>query len=341
MNKCSDFQHLKMQDVSEFNINFVKLVEAQPCLYDTTNDDYYRGHVQDQAWGTIARAIGPTVTVKECKARWRNLRGRFTKHLKSYVSSDPAENNRRPYYLAEHLEFLLPFTKSKKLSEEEDDTPFEDHISRFLEIDSSISDNPVEGEELAGGHDQVDFNYQGRAPSEAEHNDRLSHGRHDSQRMTHNVERTNSSNKRNVPFGPDAMQMHEKYRRLSHSGIGERKYAGDFYDEGRRPQPAHEVVDYRDSDVLFLMSLLPDLKRMNDHQKRTYKIEILRLGGDILNEHHHSSAQPNGGPSSSIQQRLIRRNSSYMSPDSGLPRSQRKSVQTSENGESNENSTSN
>ncbi|EAT39109.1 AAEL009056-PA [Aedes aegypti] len=313
-----------MQDVSEFNISFVKLVEAHPCLYDTTTDDYYRGHVQDQAWSSIARTIGPTVTVKECKARWRNLRGRFTKHLKSYASADPVENNKRPYYLAEHLEFLLPFTKSKKLGEE-DDTPFEDHISRFLEIDSSISDNPVEGEEL-GAHEAIEYKYQ-RAQSETDRNDRLGHDRHEPHR---DVERPN---KRMAPYGSDPIPMHEKYRRLSSSG--QRKYAE--HDDGSRSHRANDIVDYKDSDVLFLMSLLPDLKRMNDVQKRNYKIGILSLGGEILNEH---STQPNSISAAAVQ-RLIRRNSSYMSPDSGMPRSQRKGVQTSENEESTENSTSN
>lgn len=315
-----------MQDVSEFNISFVKLVEAQPCLYDTTTDDYYRGHVQDQAWGTIARTIGPTVTVKECKARWRNLRGRFTKHLRSYTSSDPVENHKRPYYLAEHLEFLLPFTKTKKLGED-DDTPFEDHISRFLEIDSSIPDRPVEGEEPEAN--DIELKYPTRAPSEADRNDRLGHDRYDSYHM-HDAERKHSSNKRVAPYDPDFVTMQDKHRRLNSSGMCQRKHTDQ--EESSRPRPSQDLVDYRDSDVLFLMSLLPDLKRMSDVQKRNYKIGILSLGGEILNQH---SAQPDA------IERLVRRNSSYMSPDSGIPRSQRKRAQTSENEESTENSTSN
>ncbi|XP_065074684.1 uncharacterized protein LOC135698567 [Ochlerotatus camptorhynchus] len=303
-----------MQDLSEFNISFVKLVEQQPCLYDSTVEDYYRGYVQDKAWETIAQTIGTNVTVKECKARWRNLRGRFTKHLKSHASSNPAESSKRPYYLAEHLSYLLPFTKPKK-SQAENDAPYlEDSISRFLEIDSSISDQIIEGEELEP-NEEIEFKYQFREPSETDKSERFDHG-------------SGSSNKRDAPVHSDSHLMHEKYRRLDGSG--------DFPCEVKRSHQTQNTIDYSDSDVLFLMSLLPDLKRMNDYQKRKYKIGILRMGGEILNEHP-------AAPSASSCQRTTRRNSSssYMSPDSGVSRTHQGHVRPSGNGESNENSTSN
>ncbi|XP_062551204.1 uncharacterized protein LOC134216300 [Armigeres subalbatus] len=317
-----------MQDVSEFNISFVKLIEAQPCLYDTSDEDYSRTQVQDRCWAKIARAIGPTVTIKECKNRWKNLRGRFTRHLKSFESTDPVENNKRPYYLAEHLEFLLPFTKPKRLAGDFDDIPYEDNISRFLEIDSSISDNIIESEDLAV-RDEPETKHPNRAPSEiGHHDDGLEHDTH---HIEQEFECINNSKKRKASLVLDATKMYKKIRRLSSSGDGQRRYVGDFSDECSKPQPAHHLVDYRDSDVLFLMSLLPDLKRMSDIQKRNYKIGILRLGGDIL---HEDSAQPS---TSSIQSR----NSSHTLPDSGASRSQRNGVLTNDNGEMNENSTSN
>lgn len=303
-----------MQDISEFNISFVKLVERHPCLYDSTVEDYYRGYVQDKAWETIAQIIGPDVTVKECKSRWRNLRGRFTKHLKSNASSDPAENNKRPYYLADHLSYLLPFTKPKKSHTENEGPYLEDSISRFLEMESCISDQNIEGDELEP-NEEIEYKY---APTEVSETDKC-------ERLDPAAE---NSNKRSQPVHSDSPQRCEKYRRLD---------AAQELQVGKSSLPPQNAIDYSDSDMLFLMSLLPDLKRMNDYQKRKYKIGILRMGGEILNEHPAI-------PLASSWQRTTRRNSSssYMSPDSGVSRTHHGSHdRTLGNGESNENSTSN
>lgn len=40
----------------------------------------------------------------------------------------------------------------------------------------------------------------------------------------------------------------------------------------------------QDPEVSFLMSVLPDFKEMNADQKRRFKIGILNLAGNILNE---------------------------------------------------------
>lgn len=48
-----------------------------------------------------------------------------------------------------------------------------------------------------------------------------------------------------------------------------------------------------DPDVLFLLSLLPDMKKMNDNQKRLYKIQMLTSAGNILNATAESTSSPN------------------------------------------------
>lgn len=40
---------------------------------------------------------------------------------------------------------------------------------------------------------------------------------------------------------------------------------------------------YEDPDLSFLMSVLPDMKKMDDNQKRRFKIYILSTAGNILN----------------------------------------------------------
>uniref|UniRef100_V5GPU9 MADF domain-containing protein n=1 Tax=Anoplophora glabripennis TaxID=217634 RepID=V5GPU9_ANOGL len=45
---------------------------------------------------------------------WKNLRGSYTKHLKTYVPSGSGASAKRPYYLSEYISFVLPFTKSRQ-----------------------------------------------------------------------------------------------------------------------------------------------------------------------------------------------------------------------------------
>ncbi|KAG5887899.1 hypothetical protein JTB14_018951 [Gonioctena quinquepunctata] len=46
----------------------------------------------------------------------------------------------------------------------------------------------------------------------------------------------------------------------------------------------NESTDEEDSDLLFLKSLLPYMKNLNDAQKRRYKQRILGLYDEIINE---------------------------------------------------------
>lgn len=62
--------------------------------------------------------------VHDCKERWKNLRGSYTRHLKSVYG----DGKRRPYYLADHLSFLHPFTKTRamKLNDTSPESPEQD-----------------------------------------------------------------------------------------------------------------------------------------------------------------------------------------------------------------------
>lgn len=55
------------------------------------------------------------ITASNCKERWKHLRGSYTRYLMSNIgSSGSATKSRKPYYLAEHMHFLQPFTKSRQ-----------------------------------------------------------------------------------------------------------------------------------------------------------------------------------------------------------------------------------
>ncbi|KAG8336782.1 uncharacterized protein LOC124362584 [Homalodisca vitripennis] len=86
------------------NIKIVKAVEKFPVLYNTRKYPpiEFRG-VSDQAWTKVASELG--VSEGYCKGRWTNIRGCFKRYLKNKARSQSTKT----YYLAEYLNFLLPF----------------------------------------------------------------------------------------------------------------------------------------------------------------------------------------------------------------------------------------
>lgn len=62
------------------------------------------------------RITGQFFSVSDCKERWRNLRGSYTRYLKyQKQASGSAAKKKKPYYLAEYMTFLLPYTKSREI----------------------------------------------------------------------------------------------------------------------------------------------------------------------------------------------------------------------------------
>ncbi|XP_024082527.1 uncharacterized protein LOC112126866 [Cimex lectularius] len=98
-----------MKEDLEYNVRFVKSVERQRCIYDFTLADYSNKEKQEEAWMNISKEMGSPVG--DCKERWRNLRGGLTRHLK--LESKKNIRRRKPYYLTEYMQFIVPFTKTR------------------------------------------------------------------------------------------------------------------------------------------------------------------------------------------------------------------------------------
>ncbi|CAH1983597.1 unnamed protein product [Acanthoscelides obtectus] len=94
--------------MAEKVVEFVKLVEAFPCLYNHSLSDYSRKDVTDKGWADIASKMN--WTVPECKEKWRNVRNGFVKSLKMLPSGSAAKS-RKPYYLYDEMQFVIPFLK--------------------------------------------------------------------------------------------------------------------------------------------------------------------------------------------------------------------------------------
>ncbi|KAH8283162.1 hypothetical protein KR054_012559 [Drosophila jambulina] len=100
-----------MQADEDFNIRFVNLVRNHKCIYDKKVPEYRNRDNQEKAWMLISHETRESVI--HCKERWRNLRACLSRYIKQQSGAEPQH---KPYYLTEHMAFLLPFLKSTRNS---------------------------------------------------------------------------------------------------------------------------------------------------------------------------------------------------------------------------------
>ncbi|XP_068081651.1 uncharacterized protein [Anabrus simplex] len=91
------------------NIKFVEEVEKHPELYNYQLSGYSIKDRTEKAWSEVAKEVKMTVT--ECKEKWRNLRTVFIRHMKPSPTGTGSKK-KRAYYLAEAMQFALPFIKT-------------------------------------------------------------------------------------------------------------------------------------------------------------------------------------------------------------------------------------
>ncbi|KAL1490357.1 hypothetical protein ABEB36_013068 [Hypothenemus hampei] len=264
-----------MRDDFEFNTQLIAMIEAESCLYDHTSVEYANRNVQELAWKKISQEIKESVS--DCKERWKNLRGAYTRYLK-YASTpiDSATRKKKPYYLAEHMTFLLPFTKSRQLKRNIDVSWLKKAETSEGHDSSSDQENDDTGDFLKC---EADVGTISPIPSTSTHKS-----------LKENSEPSETS--RTIPSSqyqeePTPTRAVKKYRTTSNSTASledVNRCALEYFqnkNESLRKIPSMRPI-LEDPDVSFLMSLLPDLKEMNDKQKRRFKIEILNAARNIL-----------------------------------------------------------
>ncbi|KAF6211854.1 hypothetical protein GE061_012370 [Apolygus lucorum] len=240
-----------------FNVTFVRTMEQHPCLYAFDSSDYNNRAVQEKAWESVANEVKESVT--DCKERWKNIRGCYTRYLKS-LSTPGVGGKKQPYYLAEPLNFLLHYTKTRKNLE------YFSHCEPPL-----VSLEPTVKLEENGTSDD-----------------------HRDDDGSASLSQDGFTYEQDVSQSPDIRQEHEfappAQKRVKHT----RELIGETSFEGSHRQHAMDNLSYNkelreekkseESDLAFLTSLLTDMKEMSRSQKRKFKIGILDLAGRILDE---------------------------------------------------------
>ncbi|XP_074026464.1 uncharacterized protein, partial [Leptinotarsa decemlineata] len=178
-----------------------------------------------------------------CKEKWKNLRS--ARHIRQKPPSGSSAQAKKKYYLADHLDFLLPFTKSRQ---QKGSIPSPKNKNEETYISTQEESTEIEPPEV---HDENDLNKD--AFEESSTNEPLL--------VTESaLIRNKSSTKNRKEEGPLE------------------KCAIDYFTSKSRAQ----LEKTEDADLLFLKSLLPDLQRMTNAQKHEFKYKTMQVIGEIL-----------------------------------------------------------
>lgn len=226
------------------------------------------------------------IAVPHCKERWRNLRACLTRHLKQQLFATDGTVFHKPYYLAEHMKFVLPFTKSRS-------STGKDATILFETTTDSVDTTPVKDVKNVAIH--VTSNEEaGQHSHESKH---FSHG----ETPTYTISTAESDqNNQYVTFLQNAEdeltsetldenQLHvdETSTIIATKAIHHPNYAGSssksigIYEPSvKRVRVSSQETD--DADLNFFRSLLPDIRTMTASQKRRFKMGIFQLIDNVL-----------------------------------------------------------
>lgn len=238
------------------------------------------------------------LSVSHCKERWRNLRACLTRHLKN---NQRQSGYHKPYYLAEHMKFLLPYTRTRSpKSADPQKQEFVDYISNVKKQRQSDDENDNFDED---DNDDKDHDYQDDADEEI--GDRNSY-EDDQTSNEFLVERKTAAPNVTIPISipieafalhPSAagsssvngeiVMIESKPRAAGQSNSVKRKTVDNETVDSYQTEPKRfeispvDAKEIEDADINFFKSLLPDIRLLNASQKRRFKMGILELIDNI------------------------------------------------------------
>lgn len=285
-----------MQADEDFNIRFVTMVKKHRCLYDKKVPEYRNRDYQEKAWSLISQETRENVI--HCKERWRNLRACLSRYIKQQSGNDPQH---KPYYLTEHMAFLLPFLKSIRQSVDSSQSIFniqntlneyKYNQSNELEMKHSLSDNDEETVD-AFDNSGVPIN---RPPetstplsdTNSAHTSTMNNFIPDVQIEMRDTPDANSEIIFSPTTAPHMNGHHQHHHNHNQHHAGNQpfpqpkriKLEHQSGSNERSPEAYFNRVE--NSDMEFFRSILPDIGDLTPLQKRKLKIGILELIDEVL-----------------------------------------------------------
>ncbi|CAH2097678.1 unnamed protein product [Euphydryas editha] len=243
----------------QLNLKLVQEIEKHPCLYNNTLADYSRKDVTEKVWKKIGEKVN--LTGNECKERWKNLRTVFVRHIKP-TPNGSASKLKKPYYLADAMQFTLPFIK-------------------FLQY--STLNLPVQTEMKRELHDEIEENL--LQTNNYEMSVTISSPRSMSlQSISPRASLPASSpppSPQHLPSPQPTISKESCYCQTTNKFI--QKDGEKSFDECSIPKKTklEEFNDHqKEANKMFLLSLLPDMNEMSPSQIRKFKKKVM----DSINE---------------------------------------------------------
>ncbi|KAL7633563.1 UNVERIFIED_CONTAM: hypothetical protein RMT77_016096 [Armadillidium vulgare] len=248
-----------MKDDPKFNVTFVESVERRPCLYNYTLKEYSSKEAQERAWKEVAEEVDCSVAA--CKERWKNLRASLCRHLRQQLGA-PGTKTKRPYYLADYMQFVMPYTKIRPIQKT--------YLSHFdTKIEAKLEAKLEETE-----NDEETFNYY----QDIEETAAIIQDVEESEMLQLTSIQTPSSSKLHHSLSYDTL----KQKSLDPIELCELEYCST---------KKQKLENSENADLMFFKSLLPDMKKMTDKQKITFKRSVLTSINDILYEECNDPSQ--------------------------------------------------
>ncbi|KAJ0182485.1 hypothetical protein K1T71_001854 [Dendrolimus kikuchii] len=243
------------------NLNLVEEIEKHPCLYNYTLTSYSRKDITEKAWNEIGAKIN--IPGRECKERWKNLRAVFTRHMKT--SKGPPVKYKKPYYLAEAMQFATPFIKRLNYNKNNSDNlPAQTETTK--QIESEDEENPLALNDKA---------YHASVPRSSVEYINFSTG----------SPQPSQSPLSAPPLSPQSCSLTSPSRRFKpiniRGKISEEDDLGQTYADFARTR-YDDTDSQQEANKMFLLSLLPDMNQMSLSQTRQFKRKIMDLIDDVL-----------------------------------------------------------
>ncbi|XP_055905225.1 probable serine/threonine-protein kinase ndrD [Eupeodes corollae] len=306
-----------MQADEDFNIRFVQMVKKHRCLYDKKVPEYRNRDYQEKAWTVISQETRENVI--HCKERWRNLRACLSRYIKQQSGNDPQH---KPYYLTEHMAFLLPFLKSIRQSVDSSQSIFniqntlneyKYNQSNDLEMKHSLSEND---EETIDAFDNGGAQIINRPPetstpmsdTNSAHTSTMNNFIPDVQIEMRETPDANSE----IIFSPSSAAAATPHMNGHHHHNHQHHHSNHInYPQPKRIKLEHQQSgsanerspdgyynnQVENSDMEFFRSILPDIVELTPLQKRKLKIGILELIDDVLVKYPAPQNQSNNNNS--------------------------------------------
>ncbi|XP_047523549.1 uncharacterized protein LOC125062991 [Pieris napi] len=279
----------------ETNIKFVQEIEKHACLYNYKLPEYMRKNIIDKTWAEIGNKF--QITGSEAKEKWKNLRSVFVRHLKP-AKSGAGTAQKKPYYLADYMQFTVPFIKtagkpSGNLKETiEPQTPDLElcEQTQFTEnVPTSTQSISQQQSSLpsTSTNTQLISQQQSSLPSTSTNTQPISQQQSS---LPSTSTSTQPISQQQLPPPPPSTNNKKKRKKLEETQAEQDISA---YFKFKQSKILENCDSTENSNKMFLLSLLSDVNKMTDSQRRLFKRRVLALIDDIMDQSSENMNSPN------------------------------------------------